>query len=100
MRAVEAKSCGGSSSPRDDYAEEILALVEEQDDRALDEIVAAMREHRTALFRFLERRGITHKKRMARPVCKGDFTRRAGLHQRIRSQGLNPGQDGMRAPQA
>src|SRR5262252_9690608 len=35
----EAKSCGGSCSPLDDYAEEILALVEEQDDRTLDEIV-------------------------------------------------------------
>ncbi len=38
----------------------------EQDDRTLDEIVAAMRKHRipgsrTALFRFLERHGITHK---------------------------------------
>jgi transposase len=44
--------------------------------------------------------GRTLKKRMARPVCKGNFTRRVGLHQRIRSQGLNPGQDGMRAPQA
>ena len=62
----EAKSCGGSCSPLDDYAEEILALVEEQDDRTLDEIVVAMRRHRipgsrTALFRFLARRGITHK---------------------------------------
>jgi transposase len=67
----EAKSCGGSCSPLDDYAEEILALVEEQDDRTLDEIIAAMREHRipgsrTALFRFLERRGLTHKKSPAR----------------------------------
>jgi hypothetical protein len=42
----EAKSCGGSCSPLDDYAEEILALVEEQDDRTLDEIVAAMRKYR------------------------------------------------------
>src|SRR4051794_34060377 len=40
------------------------------------------------------------KKRMARPVCKDDFTGRVGLHQRIRSQGLNPGRDGMRAPRA
>ena len=31
--------------------------------------------------------------RMARPVCKDDFTGRVGLHQRIRSQGLIPGQD-------
>src|SRR6185437_12100312 len=53
----EAKSCGGSCSPLDDYEEEILALVEEQDDRTLDEIVAAMRKRR---------RGITHKKSPAR----------------------------------
>ena len=67
----EAKLCGGSCSPLDDYADEILALVEEQDDRSLDEIVAAMRKRRipgsrTALFRFLERQGITHKKSVAR----------------------------------
>jgi len=42
----EAKLCGGSCSPLDDYADEILALVEEQDDRSLDEIVAAMRKRR------------------------------------------------------
>jgi transposase len=68
----EAQSCGGSCWPLDDYAEEILALVKEQDDRTLDEIVAAMRKYRipgsrTALFRFLERRGITHKKML--PTC-------------------------------
>jgi len=67
----EARPCGGSCSPLDDYEEETLALVEEQDDRTLDEIVAAMRKRqipgsRTALFRFLERRGITHKKSPAR----------------------------------
>src|SRR6476659_5734987 len=67
----EAEFCGGSCSPLDDYADEILALVEEQDDRSLDEIVAAMRKRRipgsrTALFRFLERQGITHKKSVAR----------------------------------
>jgi len=64
----EAKRCGGSRSPLEDYAEEIIALVEEQRDRTLDEIVAAMHERRipgsrTALFRFLERHGITFKKK-------------------------------------
>jgi hypothetical protein len=39
-------------------------------------------------------------KRMAHPVCKGDVGRRAGLHQRIRSQGFSPGQDGSRALRA
>lgn len=35
--------------------------------------------------------------RMARPVCKGAVRQRVGLHQRIRSQGVCPGQDGSRA---
>src|SRR5215472_1224693 len=40
------------------------------------------------------------KKRMARPVCKGKIGWRVGLHQRIRSRGLSPGQDGFRALRA
>jgi transposase len=48
----------------------------------------------------LDRLGLTWKKRMARPGCKGEFTGRVGLHQRIRSQGRSPGQDGMRASRA
>jgi transposase len=68
---VEAKPCGGSRSPLEDYAEEIIALVEDQRDRTLNEIVAAMHKRRipgsrTALFRFLERHGITFKKSFAR----------------------------------
>jgi transposase len=67
----EAKPCGGSRSPLEDYAEEILGLVEEQRDRTLDEIVAAMHKRRlpgsrSGLFRFLERHGITLKKS---PAC-------------------------------
>jgi len=42
----EAKPCGGSRSPLDDYVEEIVALVEEQQDRTLDEIVAAMHKRK------------------------------------------------------
>src|SRR3954470_25045056 len=58
---IAAKRCGGSRSPLDDYGEEILALVAEQPDRTLEEIVAAMHKRgmpgsRTALFRFLKRR--------------------------------------------
>jgi transposase len=68
---IAAKHCGGSRSPLDDYGEEILALIAEQPDRTLEEIVAAMhkrgmRASRTALFRFLNRRGITFKKNSAR----------------------------------
>jgi transposase len=61
---IEAKPYGGSRSPLEDYAEEILAVVEEQPDLTLDEIIAVMRRRkipgsRTALFRFLERRAVT-----------------------------------------
>jgi transposase len=67
----EAKLCGGSRSPLEDYAGQIVEIVAEQRDRTLDEIVVAMRKRRlpgsrTALFRFLERHGITHKKSPAR----------------------------------
>jgi transposase len=67
----EAKPYGGSRSPLEDHAEEIVALIEEQRDRTLDEIVAAthkrkIRGSRTALFRFLERHGMTLKKSPAR----------------------------------
>lgn len=68
---IAAKVCGGSRSALEDYAEEIVALIEEQPDRTLNEIVAAMHKRRlpgsrTALFRFLERHGITSKKSPAR----------------------------------
>ena len=53
-----------------------------------------------SVWRFVHAHGLTHKKRMARPVCKGEVGWRVGLHQRIRSQGLCPGQDGFRALQA
>ena len=79
---VESKPCGGSRSPLDDYADEIVALVEEQRDWTLEEIVAAMHKRRipgsrTALFRFLERYGITRKKKGAARQRTG--TSRRGL---------------------
>ncbi len=77
---LEAKPYGGSQSPLEDYAEEILALIEEQRDRTLDEIVAVLHKNhipgsRTALFRFLERHGITLKKS---PACQRTGTGRRG----------------------
>jgi transposase len=79
---VAAKPCGGSRSPLEDYAEEIIALVEDQRDRTLDEIVAAMHARRipgsrTALFRFLERHGITFKKKSCTPASRSVRTWRA-----------------------
>ena len=59
-----AKPRGGSRSILEDHAERILALVGEQPDRTLDELVAAMRKRRipgsrSALWRFLDRHDIT-----------------------------------------
>ena len=82
--SVEAKPSGGSRSPLDDHAEDILAIIEEQNDRTLDEIVAEMNRRRlpgsrTALFRFLSRHGITRKKRYCMPVSrKGQMSRTLG----------------------
>ena len=53
-----------------------------------------------SVWRTVRKLGLRHKKRMAHPVCKSEIRRRAGLHQRIRSQGLSPGQDGSRASRA
>jgi transposase len=64
------KPCGGSQSPLEGCAEEILALVAERPDWTLDEFVAAMHKRqlpgsRSALWRFLERHGISFKKKPA-----------------------------------
>lgn len=68
---IAAKPSGGSHSPLDDVADEIVAIIEEQRDRTLDEIVVEMHRRRlpgsrTSLFRFLERHAITLKKSAAR----------------------------------
>src|SRR5215510_4051247 len=60
------KPRGGSRSVLEDYGERILALVAEQPDRTLDEIVAAMRKRRIPGSRSaLWRHGITFKKKPA-----------------------------------
>ena len=64
------KRRGGSSCPLEEHAERIRAVIAEQPDRTLDEIVAAMRKRRiaasrSALWRFLDRHGITLKKKPA-----------------------------------
>jgi transposase len=66
-----AKPRGGSISPLEEYAEFLLALIEEQPDLTLDEVVCAMRKHkvpgsRTAVWRFFQRHKITFKKSPAR----------------------------------
>src|SRR6476660_3237035 len=65
-----ARPCGGRRSVLEDYAERILAIIAEQPDQTLDEIVAALRKRRipgsrSALWRFLDRHDITFKKKPA-----------------------------------
>src|SRR6266487_1071820 len=63
-----AKPCGGRRSVLEDYAERIHAIIAEQSDRTLNEIIATMRKRRilgsrSALWRFLDRHDITFKKK-------------------------------------
>jgi transposase len=66
-----AKPRGGSVSPLEEHGEFLLALIDEQPDLTLDEVVCAMRKHqvpgsRTAVWRFFRRHKITFKKSAAR----------------------------------
>ena len=65
--SAKAKPTGGSTSPLEAHAERLLALVAEQPDLTLDEIVAAMRKRqirgsRTTVWRFFARHDFTFKK--------------------------------------
>jgi transposase len=74
-----AKPRGGSTSPLEEHAEFLLALIDEQSDLTLDEVVAVMRRNkvpgsRTAVWRFFQRHKVTFKKKPVR--------RRAGARRR------------------
>jgi transposase len=61
---------GGSTSPLEKYAQQILAMIREQRDLTLNEIVSALHRRRipgsrSALSRFFARHGITFKKKPA-----------------------------------
>jgi len=65
-----AKPRGGSTSPLEKHTDFLLALIEEQPDLTLDEIVCAMRKQRisgsrTSVWRFFKRHDITFKKKPA-----------------------------------
>jgi putative transposase len=71
--SVAAKPTGGSTSPLENHAKFLLALIGEQADMTLDEIVAVMRKRkiagsRSAVWRFFARRNISFKKNS---VCGG-----------------------------
>jgi transposase len=73
--SVAAKPSGGSTSPLEGHAEFLLALIAEQPDLTLDEIVAAMDKRgiagsRTAVWRFFDRRDISFKKNFVRGGAK------------------------------
>lgn len=75
-----AKLRGGSTSPLEEHAEFLLALIDGQPDLTLDEVICTMRRHkiagsRTAVWRFFQRHKITFKKSFARG---GAGTRRRG----------------------
>jgi transposase len=62
-----AKPRGGSTSPLEEHADFLLALIELEPDLTLDEVVGVMREltipgSRTAVRRFFQRHKITFKK--------------------------------------
>ncbi len=66
----EPMSRGGSTSPLEKHTQRILALISEQPDLTLDEIVLALHKRRiagsrSALSRFFARHGITVKKKSA-----------------------------------
>ena len=73
--SVAAKPSGGSTSALEEHAEFLLALIAEQPDMTLDEIVAAMRKRRiagsrSAVWRFFARRNIGFKKNSVRGGAK------------------------------
>lgn len=73
--SVAAKPSGGSTSPLEQHAEFLLALVVEQPDLTLDEIVVAMSKRRiagsrSAVWRFFARRNISFKKNSVRVGAK------------------------------
>src|SRR5262252_1279017 len=70
---------GGSTSPLEEYAQQILALNREQPDLTLDEIVLALHKRRisgsrSALSRFFARHGITIKKKACAPQSETEKT--------------------------
>jgi transposase len=86
-----AKPRGGSTSPLEDHAEFLLALIDGQPDLTLDEVVCTMRRHkipgsRTAVWRLFQRHKITFKKNPARGGAgtRGRGARTAALDARTR----------------
>jgi len=89
--SIAAKPSGGSTSPLEKHAKFLLALIAEQPDMTLDEIVAAMRKRRiagsrSAVWRFFARRHISFKKNSVRggAEARGRRSRTPALDARTR----------------
>jgi transposase len=79
-RSAKPKPRGGSISPLEEFAAKILALIAERPDMTLMETVAELRRRRirtsrSSLWRFLDRHGITLKKK---PASRGTRAGRCG----------------------
>jgi transposase len=73
--SVAAKPSGGSTSPLEDHAEFLLALIAERSDLTLDEVVLVLEKRkiagsRSAVWRFFDRRNISFKKNFVRVGAK------------------------------
>jgi transposase len=87
--SIVPKPSGGSISPLEAHADFFLALIAEQPDLTLDEIVAAMRKRRiagsrSAVWRFFKRHNISFKKNSVRggAAARGRGPRTAALDAR------------------
>ena len=90
--SAEPKPRGGSVSPLEKFAGQVLALMAEQPDLTLEEAVAELRRRRiqtsrSSLWRFLDRHGITFKKSLqAEERQRADVAR--ARRRWIREQGM------------
>jgi transposase len=89
--SVAAKPSGGSTSPLEDHAEFLLALIATQPGLTLDEVVVVMEKRgiagsRSAVWRFFDRRNISYKKNAVRDraTSRGRGPRAPALDARAR----------------
>lgn len=101
QRSAAPKPRGGSVSPLEEFAVEILDLIAQRPDLTLVETVAELRKRRiktsrSSLWRFLDRHNITLKKTYGAPRSQvvSAHDNLTSLRQRIRSRRYFPGQDG------
>jgi transposase len=92
-RNAASKPRGGSISPLEEFATEILDLVAEQPDLTLVEMVAALRKRRiktsrSALWRFLDRHNITLKKKSLQAAERQRADVARARRRWIREQGM------------